>query len=251
MTDIIAICGGKGSGKSRASLSFEQNGFKRVSFATPLKQILSTAFYAHKAHFTNPMLKETSFNITPDYNKDELVKDLCKGILLKLGMTHFGAYTRMEEPSVRDMNIPSLNCSFGELEGLVEALVEKWDSQGSYQEPKTTARQIMQEFGTDLLRSLNEDIHVEWFRADNEHIKKFVCDDARFPNEIAHLKEREAETIWLFRPALGEKNDFHASETSIGQSDCDLMIKSEEGQLLDRAVNYRIQKNEWPKEVVL
>lgn len=249
MSKSFAFCGTKGSGKSHAAEVLEKNGYERVSFATPLKQICSNVFTSHKNNFYSPELKDKPIRITKDYDLDTLGHDLLKNILLALGLTDHATSIRIYDGSVRNNPVLAVGKTITEMEKDLDIFVSNifFQQQKGY----LTPRYILQQLGTDVMRSWNEDIHVKMFDQSTADVKSFVCDDARFPNELEYIKNRGAEVVWLHRPTLGEKVDMHASEVSIGQSDCNVTIKSEEGSLLDQAIYYRLQKEEWPDAVVI
>ena len=80
-------------------------------------------------------------------------------------------------------------------------------------------------------------------------VSPLYSQDARFPNELDLAKENGAKVIWLHRPALVPK-DFHASETSIGGSDCDMTLKSLEGEELDTTIELLLE-DKVPTELIM
>jgi len=99
---------------------------------------------------------------------------------------------------------------------------------------KRTPRQFMQWIGTEFGRNM---IHPDiWAQLAahrcEQHIRtggRVVLDDVRFDNEIKYLKDlgdktdAKVVTVWIER-FEAKPQDFHASEVSLGQSDCDYVI---------------------------
>lgn len=94
-----------------------------------------------------------------------------------------------------------------------------------------SGREMLQFVGTDLLRSVDDQIHLKNLPVAKTHIATVVT-DARFPNEIEYLEMKSVETnqkylsIYIDRPGLPE--DGHASE-QLDPKLCDITIKNEKG----------------------
>lgn len=243
MRNNVTLTGIMGSGKSHVANILEANGWEVFKFATPLKEIIETAFDLERGEIEHLKTSRIEFEEFPMYYAVVMAEE----ILIKMGVSKFGAKARINEPSVMTSPIPSLGGLTGEqmVFEIKDLLTELRTMRGTY-------RELLQRLGTDLMRSWNEDIHVEFARnaIQKKKLKKpLVIDDARFMNEIEYArKELKSEVVWLHRPSLVHK-DFHSSETSISQKDADLVILSQEGELLSNAVNYYVDRGEFPKEL--
>ena len=177
---IMGLCGTKGSGKDTvAEMMFKISGFKKISFADPLKEACSTALGIPIYHFHEPDLKD---------------KDL-------------------ETPVV--INIDTIQALVFEVskyyKGLINIgiLVDKADGV-----VLNSPRQILQYVGTDLFRELID--NEIWLKCFEERIKSMdghiVCTDARFPNERQLLKKLGAVLVFIERPDNSHRLDTHISE---------------------------------------
>lgn len=111
-------------------------------------------------------------------------------------------------------------------------LQDVWDKDGtdpsklSYADLKTSRygdefRRLLQRFGTEVGRKhLGGDIWVDLTLKD---VTDAVVTDARFPNEVSTIRERDGLVVWVDRPGVGPANA-HASENSIDSSCADLVI---------------------------
>lgn len=101
-----------------------------------------------------------------------------------------------------------------------------------------TPRELMQKFGTDIMRnhasSLIPEIgpHFWTTRLKYEYETRFepfgtpvVISDVRFPNECQLIKNMGGFIIYVHRPSL-HSTDTHSSETSVSQQDADFIIEN-------------------------
>jgi hypothetical protein len=86
-----------------------------------------------------------------------------------------------------------------------------------------TMRQAMQHIGTDVLRKHDPDFHVKATISALREDTDYVCDDVRFPNEIAAFRKCNALCIYILRPSVLEYSN-HASEISVTRHDCDYVF---------------------------
>lgn len=84
---------------------------------------------------------------------------------------------------------------------------------------QTTPRAVLQSFGTEIGRQLDQNLWVkslqrrlESFQTGSGGPTSFVITDVRFPNEAEVVKSLGGEIWRITRPALGERTDHHASE---------------------------------------
>lgn len=267
MTNTV-FCGFKKSGKSRAADILTQNGYELFKFATPLKRIIEKSLELGTGSMEN--LKDDVFMSTEIIGEGDFAQhhpsaffkgemmhieemDLTirfvKNILIELGMTEDGAYNRIMEDSVRNMPITGFDGITTAM--MLEDVSELFFSY-SDKEQDITFRKLLQDLGTDVMRSWNKDIHVKLMdNALTDYKGKVVIDDARFPNELAFCREKlGADIVWLHRPSL-VPDDFHESETSIGESDCEYVIKSREGEALDRTIQRYADSSTFRKEDII
>jgi hypothetical protein len=87
---------------------------------------------------------------------------------------------------------------------------------------QTTPRAVLQSFGTEIGRQLDQNLWVkslqrrlESFQTEPSGPFSFVITDVRFPNEADVVKALGGEIWRVIRPSLGERTDLHASETSM------------------------------------
>lgn len=93
---------------------------------------------------------------------------------------------------------------------------------GSNVNKQMTYREVMQYFGTDIMRSIDPDC---WVRLWEKRIAKItgivVAHDVRFDNEAEAIHRHNGKVIQLLR---GEKRDPHCSEKGISQDNVDCVI---------------------------
>ena len=243
MRNNVTITGIMGSGKSRVANTLVANGWEVFKMARPLKAIVEDAFDLTEGSIETLKTSQIDFKYPPIV----YAKRITMHVLKQMDFSEFGAKARTAEESARTMPIPSLGGISGEqmVFEVKDLLEELFSTDGTY-------RQLLQRLGTDLMRTWNPDIHIEFARnALKDKKKPQVIDDARFPNELKFVREEmESQVVWLHRPSLIHE-DFHASETAIAQTDADIVVKSMEGELLDNATNFYIDKGYWPEELVM
>ena len=212
----IALCGKKGSGKTKMASFFEERSYVKVSFADPLKEMLSKATGELLEKFYKPELKELeSITLKPDF-ADRMAAEI---------LSRSGHHPQ-------DVFLP------------LQLLM--WEAK------QISPRSLMQIVGTDILRKHIPLIHVELTRNTIESIHKakgIVCDDARFPNELAMLKEQGFSSIYLIRPDNPfDTLDGHASENSMSSHDCDEAVLSLEGDYLEHLAHKIVRLGSIPDE---
>jgi len=81
-----------------------------------------------------------------------------------------------------------------------------------------TVRQALQYIGTDILRGIDPQFHVNKLASRLDIHKNYVIPDGRFKEEVDFLESIKALCIYIVRP--GNKiQDMHASENSINACD--------------------------------
>lgn len=87
----------------------------------------------------------------------------------------------------------------------------------------STARDWLQIIGTDCIRSIDPDWHVNRTIETLEEGKKYVFDDTRFKNELKRLKEIGAECWFIIRNKTDNISN-HPSETQLTYRDFDYNV---------------------------
>lgn len=173
---IIALAGRKGSGKTTAAEIFIKRGFKQVSFAAPLKSIVSKIFGLSLETLNDPVAKE-NYQISVPVT-DELISKLIDAAEQYLPID---ANAKAKAYSVER---PLL----------------------------TTPRQALQFVGTDLFRDkVNENFWLMLFEAQLDPNQDYICDDCRFLNEANMINKLKGKVILIKRPGLAS-TDNHPSE---------------------------------------
>lgn len=243
MKNNVAITGIMGSGKSHVAHVLESNGYEVFKMAKPLKTIVEKSFNLEEGDIEGLKSSTIRFTLLPVNH----ARKLAKNILMSMDFSEFGADARINESSVMASPIPPLGGISGEqmVYQITDLLSELYSTGGTY-------RNLLQRLGTDLMRTWNPDIHIEFARVGIKDIRKnIVIDDARFENELEFVRtELGAKVYWLHRPAL-KHTDFHESETSISESDADVVVKSLEGDLLTDSTMFFVDKGYWHDDVVM
>lgn len=84
-----------------------------------------------------------------------------------------------------------------------------------------SAREVLQFFGTEILRKMYMNTHVQALMYDIDHDECFLAQitDVRFPNEVAGIQARGGKVIRLTRVIYSE--DQHESETALDPENYD------------------------------
>jgi hypothetical protein len=247
---IVVFTGFAGSGKTRAAkLLVEEGNFRHMKMARMLKDILVEVGmeedYLEDRDKKEAVLARVPFrNNTPQ----AVAHDILAALTARWGWTEYGLLARLKTEPLQ----PVPQAQGKTMDELVEAAENVvtgwlWGLGGT-----TTPRRIMQELGTDFMRWVHPDIHVNYALTElqGESSHNIVFDDVRFPNEIEALRKLGAYVVWLHRPALVPK-DRHASEHSIGDGCADIVVKSLEGEALDEAVRHWLYTGSWPNELIM
>ena len=211
---VIGLVGKKGSGKSTAAkIAKDEYGFKILSFAGPLKQMLATAFDLPMYYFTDPVLKESiDLPVKPNEDFVDKVLDYAYHYLIPVSSQH--KVSMMLELE----NFPK----------------------------RVTPRSLMQFVGTDLFRNcVSQDywLHVMTMEMDtlSSHQSRFIFDDIRFPEEAQFIKDRGGQLMRLLRPSPSDlPKDTHASENSLDGIDTDFFIRNDDLLFFKEAVRFSL-----------
>ena len=182
---LIGLAGLSGSGKTTAAEFLENIGYTPLTFADPLRALLSASFGIDYECFDLPELKDTDFAI-PMYLSDKMVSDF--NHYLANILETVGVERSVEE--ISDTNYMMLRKVFD------------------------SPRHMMQYFGTDIIR---ERIHASlWLELAEAQIRdtkdNVVITDVRFPNEVALVKQYLGTMILLERPSINRDGKRHTSE---------------------------------------
>jgi len=174
---IVGLIGRKMSGKSTVAKVFESKGYKRVSYAGPLKEIVSKTFGIPMFYFTDPEAKEKA-QISLTLNGGAVLS------LLKVAEDYYPI--KMDQKANAMLKACDILC--------------------------TTPRQLLQVVGTEVFRNtVDQDYWLKAFKASLNPNLNYICDDARFENEVDLIKSMGGKIIAIDSPGLNS-NDTHASE---------------------------------------
>lgn len=151
---IIGLAGSAGSGKDTAARIIRaETGYRRLSFAAPMRAMVSDIF-----------------DLTDDQIHDRTLK---------------------------------------------EQIIPEWG---------LSPRQMMQRFGTEVVRSLHPDVWVRYARRiiERSDAPGWIMTDCRFQNELAMVRDMGGVVWWIERQS-GTPHQ-HSSETTISVKDCDRVI---------------------------
>jgi hypothetical protein len=180
MSKIIALSGFKGSGKDIcADFLVKNHGFKRVSFADALKDMVASEFGITRSWLDDPSRKEFPIHWLPVESKDEFTKMIHTFMVREFktfkNFSPDPGYVRVEN---------------GKLESFIH---DRWEQ--LYQTPRSLAI---------LKGSVNRSVKSDyWVRKAIEDINsvdgKYVISDLRYRSEIDQLKEAFGEVLTTVR----------------------------------------------------
>lgn len=195
---LIGLAGKKGAGKDCvADMLVKREGFKKVAFADPLKELCSKVFRLDLQYFYDEKLKEKVLPdgyLNLDYHHLDKIRDIVQ----------------------HDWGFP---IDDKQREGMEEY----------YGYQIKTPREMMQLIGTDILRTfVRDDIWIVLFFL---RIKDFgsniIVSDVRLKNEREALKNAGAQLLLVKR--YSDSKDKHISENDLGtEADYDVVIKNED-----------------------
>lgn len=185
---LLALSGKMRSGKDTAAdVLVKKHGFKKYSFAAPLKEICSEVFDINLNYFYNDDLKDA---------------------ILPKPITATGEHCAKLCDIIEDRGI---NISQDRFQAVIDSLAGR-----SF----TTPRALLQYIGTDVGRK-NIDDNI-WILLTKKAVQKepngVVIPDCRFQNEVDAVKEMGGYVGLVERPNMEIKSmtALHASETSLG-----------------------------------
>jgi hypothetical protein len=194
---IIGLAGRKGSGKDTVANILAQNeGFTKIAFADPLKELLVKVFRVDSQYLHDEKLKEGPLpeRIEIDYYHLDKIRDIVEN--------------QWGFPIDRDQR-EGIETFFGR--------------------EIRTARELMQTIGTDLLRRyVRDDIFIVLLSARMREIaSNVVISDVRLKNEREAIKKAGGSMILIKRDT--RTNDTHISENDLGlDKEYDVTIKNDD-----------------------
>lgn len=276
MTNIIALCGKKGSGKN--TLCNFLHGYQLKSLN------MINEFYLEG---NNLIVNMTVQDQNGEESKEDVLLDITRTDL-NFGewaaynmwpfIKHYAFASSLKEIAEKMFNIPR-ECLYGtddqknrvmphllweNMPGVVTSeivklggLLEQYTDIGLVVIDKygpMTAREFMQFFGTEIMRKMYEPIWVERTIKDiqTEESQLAVISDCRFKNEAVALKQAGAKLVYLDRSISNSDN--HISENGFEDfSDFDLVINNKDMTLKEtcQALLDGIKSWDWiekPKE---
>lgn len=192
---IIGLTGFAKSGKSTAAQILKELGGEEVAFAKHLKDVCSVVFGVPRDHFDDQAFKEVKF----DFNRIIVDNDIAE------------IFDYFEIPS---RFIPQAMLSHRGIE-------------------MTSPRHVAQYIGTEVLRSVDKDIHINMaFKlASTSKAPFLICSDMRFDNELKAVQNTHGLTIGISRKAVfpADLQNLHPSEKEIPNliSRSDIVIENE------------------------
>lgn len=177
---VIGLTGFAKSGKSTAATILKELGGYEIAFAKHLKDVCAVVFGVSRDYFDDQDFKEVKLSFDRVICGDDIEKIL----------NYFEVSARF---------IPE----------------SKLKHQGVVM---STPRYIAQYIGTEVLRSIDSDIHINMaFKLAPKDVKFFICSDMRFANEADAVEARDGLTIGISRKAATPANieKLHASEREI------------------------------------
>lgn len=178
---IIGLTGFAKSGKSTAAEILKSLGGQEVAFAKHLKDVCSVVFGVPRDHFDDQAFKEVPFN----FNRI-------------IGSGNIEAILNYFEVPGRFIPAAALA------------------HQGTIM---TTPRHVAQYVGTEILRSIDQNIHINMaFKLNADSTAKFlICSDVRFDNELKAVQDAGGVMFGIWREAIIPKDlkNLHPSEKEI------------------------------------
>ena len=178
---IIGLTGFAKSGKSTAAQVLREMGGQEVAFAKHLKDVCAVVFGVERSHFDDQNFKEIEF----------YMPTLVQGYHIAQILNYFEVPARLQP----------------------EAILRH---SGKY---LRSPRHIAQYVGTEILRDVDTNIHINMaFKLNEGAAAPFlICSDVRFDNELISVQRGEGIVIGISRAAATPKDltTLHPSESEI------------------------------------
>jgi len=246
---IICLSGKKQSGKNTAANfiigSYLMSIRQIKEFRLDNKGVLHCRTNGHEFE-----VKEGEFNTVfkgiraKIYSFADYLKEFCIDVF---GLTYEQCYGTDEQKNsttnIRWISMPGFNS----LEDIRDKI------SGLRKSDNMTAREVMQYFGTDIIRTMSNDA---WVRAtinkiNKEKPKLAIITDGRFPNEIIGINNYGGKTLRLLRN-VNKDNDQHKSETALDDFPKDkftLVIDNQDMSIDQQCEALKPYVDEWFKEI--
>lgn len=189
---IISLSGVKQSGKNTCADLIKEiypNAVER-SFAYKLKKVCSKAASLSFKFFNDQNLKEKILN-SPILINEDMIIDIAKEYDIVKKLTN-------------ELVLPSLGLKFD------------------------TPRKMLQFIGTDFLRNIDTNIHLNSLDLSNDIT---IITDTRFQNELDFLKEKKASCFYIHRKIAEESIEDHPSEKGVLDLALQCLIINNNGSL--------------------
>jgi hypothetical protein len=230
---LIGLGGAKYSGKNTAAkVLTSKYGFKEVSLALPLKQLVSKVFNIPFENLEDPILKETSFEqpITLNHIHAYQIHEQCSW-MLNLDMFKKTKSTILEGMIFKSVARETKNSFIPR--NIIRSLSTSESSPSFIPGQLTfktfeTPRQLLQFVGTELIRECISPYF--WCKVLDESIQneaKVVITDVRFFEERQYVTAKKGTLIRIDRTNNETEKDNHASETNLGaDNEYDYLLKN-------------------------
>jgi len=192
---VIGLTGFAKSGKSTAAEILKSLGGEEVAFAKHLKDVCSAVFNVPRNHFDDQAFKEVRF----DYDRFITPYDV------ERILNYFEVPARFVPGAIVAHNGVQL----------------------------TSPRHVAQYVGTEILRAIDENIHINmaFKMASASKARFFICSDMRFDNELTAVQQNNGLSIGISRKKAtpADLENLHGSEKEIPTliSQCDVKVENE------------------------
>jgi hypothetical protein len=208
---IIGLTGFAKSGKSTAAQILLEMGGQEIAFAKHLKDVCSAVFSVERSHFDKQEYKETPF------------------VTKQMWQPAGGELRHLHEPIYLSASHIEKILEYFELPSrfVPDAIIKHKGLK------LTTPRHVAQFVGTELLREIDRDIHINMtLKLNSGSSAKFlICSDIRFQNELESIRNSHGLILGISRKAAvpGDLINLHPSEKEIPQliAQADLAISNE------------------------
>lgn len=178
---IVGLTGFAKSGKSTAAEILKEMGGAEVAFAKHLKDVCAVVFNVPRSHFDDQNFKEVEFTFYKTLGPFDIADIL----------DYFEVPKRLQ---------PAVMLSH-------DGILLK------------SPRHIAQYIGTEVLRSVDQDIHIKMAFKLNEgsNAKFLICSDVRFENELIAVQRENGIVIGISRLAATPADliNLHPSEAEV------------------------------------
>lgn len=133
------------------------------------------------------------------------------------------SYCYDQDLKVKILNLPWNKTKASELASILDINASDVWVDGDSLKILRDVRTALQFIGTEVLRRVSENFHIERTIKNLDSNGKYVCDDVRFPNEKRALEDIGARCLFIIRP-LNPVIYNHSSEISLNWSNYENVI---------------------------